>query len=88
MKSGYVRTELIKFYNKLEKSLGRPLTPDDVFNELPSIYETLKNDEEKPIGDCDFPTFQNFAQAGYHMALINEQTVHFNFGGQQWQKYY
>jgi hypothetical protein len=81
MKSGYVRTELLKFYNKLEKTLNRNLTPDDIFNELPSVYEILKNDEEKPIGELDYPSFLSFAQAGYHMAIIQEQTVHFNFGG-------
>ena len=27
MKKAYIRTELIKFYNKLEKTLNRPLVP-------------------------------------------------------------
>ena len=80
MKRAYVKTELIKFYNGLEKTLGRNLTPDDIFNELPSIYETLKNDDENPIGELDYPSFLNFAQAGYHIAIINEQPIHFNFG--------
>jgi hypothetical protein len=71
MKKGYVRTEIIRFLNKKEKSLNHELTANDVHNFLPELYEHLKNDELCELKTCSFEEFKHHATIGFQIAMSN-----------------
>lgn len=74
MKKGYVRTELFKFLNKVEKENGKPLTVQDVFEQLPKLYEFLQSNPENELQGLDFPQFRQLAELGY---MIGQQKAMF-----------
>lgn len=76
MKKAFVRTEIIKYLNKLEKDTGKSLTVEDVFNCLPKLYEELKNNPENELEHLSFQEFRQLAELGY---MIGQQKQQFGF---------
>ena len=74
MKKGYVRTEIIKYLNTVEKENGNPLSVQDVFNLLPKVLEHLKLNPENELQDLDFGQFRQLGELGY---MIGQQKVQF-----------
>ena len=75
MKKAYVRTEIIKYLDSLEKENGNPLSVQDVFNCLPKLLEYLKSDPENELQGLDFGQFLQLVEVGY---IIGQQKQHFN----------
>lgn len=65
MKKGYIRTEIIKYLNNLEKNNNRPLTVEDVYNNLQNLYNMLQSDTEAGMEACSFNEFQQWAAIGH-----------------------
>ena len=76
MKKAYIRTEIIKYLNTVEKENGNPLSVPDVFNLLPKLYEHLKSDPEIDFSGLDFQQFQEQAKFGY---ILGQQKAQFGF---------
>ena len=76
MKKGYVRTEIIKYLNTVEKENGNPLSVQDVFNLLPKLYEHLRSNPENELQELDFQNFRQLAEVGY---MIGQQKAQFGF---------
>lgn len=76
MKKAYVRTEIIKYLNTVEKENGSPLSVQDVFNLLPKLLEHLKSNPENELQDLDFGQFRQLAEVGY---MIGQQKAQFGF---------
>lgn len=74
MKKGYVRTEIIKYLNTVEKENGNPLSVQDIFNLLPKLYEHLRSNPENELQELDFQNFRQLAEVGY---MIGQQKVQF-----------
>ena len=68
MKKGYVRTEIFKFLNKVEKENGKSLTVQDIFEQLPKLFEHLKSEPENELQNLTFKEFSQFVQLGYMIA--------------------
>ena len=76
MKKEYIRTELFKYLNKVERENGKPLSVQDVFEHLPKLYEYLKDNPETEITQITFEQFRQFAELGY---MIGQQKAQFGF---------
>jgi len=76
MKKAYVRTEIIKYLNAVEKENGNPLSVQDVFNLLPKLLEHLKSNPENQLQDLDFGQFRQLTEVGY---MIGQQKSQFGF---------
>ena len=74
MKKEYIRTELFKYLNKVERENGKPLSVQDVFEHLPKLYEFLKNNPETEISQISFGEFRQLAEVGY---MIGQQKAQF-----------
>lgn len=74
MKKEYIRTELFKYLNKVERENGKPLSVQDVFEHLPKLYEFLKDNPETEISQINFGEFRQLAEVGY---MIGQQKAQF-----------
>lgn len=76
MKKAYIRTEIIKYLNKVEKNQGRILTSNDIYDKLPELYEYLKSNPENGLEGLDFSKFKELVGLGF---MIAQQNYAFGF---------
>lgn len=76
MKKAFIRTEIIKYLNSLEKENKKDLGIQEVFNILPKLFEHLKSNPENGLGQLDYQQFHQLVMVGY---LTAQQKAQFGF---------